>query len=222
MVNYQLGKIYKIECNVTGLIYIGSTTKKYLSMRLAGHVGNYKCYLNGKGNYITSFKILKNGNYDIILLEQYPCNSKDALLARERHYQETIECVNKCKAGLFNELGKVQYSKQYNEANKEQNKQYKEANKENIQEQNKQYKEANKGAIREQRKQHYEANKVAIQEYKNKKNICECGSCYSTSGKSEHMRTNKHQAYENDKLYYSTICKGLKLIKALDNHFLKA
>ena len=42
MVNYQLSKIYKIVCNITGKIYIGSTTKKYLAERLAQHVYDHK------------------------------------------------------------------------------------------------------------------------------------------------------------------------------------
>ena len=48
MPDYQLGKIYKIECNVTGQRYIGSTCEPILARRLAGHITNYKSYLNGK------------------------------------------------------------------------------------------------------------------------------------------------------------------------------
>ena len=96
MVNYENGKIYKLVCNETGLIYIGSTAQKYLSIRLSGHKWDYKNYLKGKTNYITSFKVLENGNYDIILLENYSCNDKYELKARERLYIETNECVNKC------------------------------------------------------------------------------------------------------------------------------
>ena len=45
MVNYTLSKIYKIECNVTGLVYVGSTCEPTLAKRLTKHVGNYKSYL---------------------------------------------------------------------------------------------------------------------------------------------------------------------------------
>ena len=37
MVNYQLGKIYKLVDNTNGNIYIGSTCKPYLSSRLVQH-----------------------------------------------------------------------------------------------------------------------------------------------------------------------------------------
>jgi hypothetical protein len=46
MVNYQEGKIYKIISPLTDKIYVGSTTKKYLSERLCRHLCDYKRYLN--------------------------------------------------------------------------------------------------------------------------------------------------------------------------------
>ena len=67
MVNYQLGKIYKIVDNTNGNIYIGSTCKPYLSSRLAGHKADYNNYLLGLRQHITSFEILKNGDYNIVL-----------------------------------------------------------------------------------------------------------------------------------------------------------
>ena len=118
MLNYQLGKIYKIECNVTGKVYIGSTCEPTLARRLAGHITNYKSYLNGKSNYRSSFDVLQNGNYDIVLIESYPCDTKDELHARERYWTNNIECVNKIKnQGMKNELGEKEYQKQYRETN---------------------------------------------------------------------------------------------------------
>ena len=120
MVNYKLGKIYAIECNVTGQKYIGSTCEPTLSKRLTKHVGNYRCYLKGTYNYVSSFKIFENGNYCIVLLEKYPCDTKDELLARERHWCNDLECINQRKnQGMYNELGEKEYKKQYRETNKE-------------------------------------------------------------------------------------------------------
>ena len=85
MINYQNAKIYKIVCNNTGKQYIGSTVQNRLSSRLATH----------KNKKIGSSKeIIEGGNYSIILIENYPCNSKDELHKRERHYIETMECIN--------------------------------------------------------------------------------------------------------------------------------
>ena len=130
MVNYQQGKIYKIECNVTGKVYIGSTCKNTLAERLSQHVRNYKCYLDGKSHYVSSFDVLQNRNYDIVLIESYPCISKDELHARERYWTNNIDCVNKIKnQGMYNELGEKEFRKQYN---KEYSKQYREKNKDII------------------------------------------------------------------------------------------
>jgi len=99
--NYNRGKIYKIVDNTTDNIYIGSTCEPTLARRLAGHVRNYKRYLNDKQKYISSFDILANADYNIILIELYPCNSKDELLARERYFSDTLKCTNKNRPGIF-------------------------------------------------------------------------------------------------------------------------
>ena len=120
MPDYQLGKIYKIECNVTGKVYIGSTCEPTLARRLASHVGHYRCYLKGTFyNFISSFKIFENGNYCIVLLEKYPCDTKDELLARERHWCNELECINQRKnQGMYNLLGEKGYDKYNYEKNK--------------------------------------------------------------------------------------------------------
>ena len=58
MVNYNESKIYKIISNCGDLIYVGSTTKKYLSSRLAEHKHNYKGYKEGTRTNITSFQLV--------------------------------------------------------------------------------------------------------------------------------------------------------------------
>jgi hypothetical protein len=109
MVNYQESKIYKIVGN--GLTYYGSTSEKTLAHRLSKHKGNYKQYLLGKYHYITCFKVLESGQFDIVLIENVQCNSKDELHMRERYYIEKYECVNKVI------LGRSQ--KEYRETNKD-------------------------------------------------------------------------------------------------------
>ena len=70
----------------------------------------------------------KNGDYDIILLEECQnITNKDQLHARERFYIDSLECVNKYRPGVYKELGQKEYMKQ-------QNKQYYETNKEELQE----------------------------------------------------------------------------------------
>lgn len=95
MIDYSNSKIYKIVCKTTGKIYIGSTTQKYLSSRLAQHIIQYNGYKENKNTFCTSFIIIKGETYEIVLIEKYPCSSKDELHARERYYIENNECVNK-------------------------------------------------------------------------------------------------------------------------------
>jgi len=92
---YQCGKIYAIICNKTDKRYIGSTREKYLSRRLARHTYCYKAYLGNGKRYTTSFEIIKNDDYRIELLENFPCETKYELEKRERFYIETLDCVNK-------------------------------------------------------------------------------------------------------------------------------
>jgi hypothetical protein len=119
MSKYNNGKIYKIIDNTNGNIYIGSTVQKYITTRLAGHVKQYKQYLKGKNNYVSSFEIIKNENYDIVLLENVNCETKEQLHARERFYIETIECINMCKPNKTKE-DKNRQNLEYHHRNKEQ------------------------------------------------------------------------------------------------------
>ncbi len=118
MPDYSLGKIYKIVCHKTGLVYIGSTCEPTLARRLAGHVGVFKRFLNGKLlKQITSCKVLENEVYEIILIESYPCESKDELHRQERFYIENNECVNKCIPSRKQEEYR-DINKEYREINK--------------------------------------------------------------------------------------------------------
>jgi hypothetical protein len=71
MVNYTESKIYKIISNCGDLIYVGSTTKKYLSSRLAQHKSKYKFYKKGTITKSTFqlFDAYEPENCEIILIE---------------------------------------------------------------------------------------------------------------------------------------------------------
>jgi hypothetical protein len=90
---YQKGKIYKIVCKTTNKVYIGTTCEKYLSDRLKGHRIAYKYKKDMTNYYCSVFEVLKNNDYYIELIENYPCMSKDELSRRERHYINTLENV---------------------------------------------------------------------------------------------------------------------------------
>ena len=168
MVNYKLGKIYRLECNITGLVYVGSTCESTLAKRLTKHVGQYRYYLKGTYNYVSSFKILENNDYKIILIEKYPCNDKDELHSRECYFSNQIDCVNIIKRqGVINRMGgRKEYEKEY-------------------------YND-NKGIIARNKKEYYNDNKDIIARNKKEKHECECGGKYTHGNKSQHFKSKKH------------------------------
>ena len=103
VIKYENGKIYKIIGNIpTDPCYVGSTTKDYLSQRMAKHKNDYEHYLSDNKSSKTMVYILfeKYGveNCKIVLLENYKCSSRDELRMREQHYLDQLCCVNRNKA----------------------------------------------------------------------------------------------------------------------------
>lgn len=170
MTDYSKGKIYKIICNITGDIYIGSTVNT-LERRLEQH----KCHNH------SSKLIIERGDYKILLIEEYPCETKQELLWRERYWIENNNCINNKKPIITKEekiekwrkLAKEQYLRrpiEYKEEKKIYDKEYREKNKEIKLKRNKEY---------------YEKNKEEI--------MCECGCMVTKFNKSRHIKSLKHK-----------------------------
>ena len=116
MPDYQKGKIYKIVSFQTDKIYIGSTVQP-LYKRFSAHKKDYKRYLNGTCNYMYSYEIIKYDDVEIILLEDYPCERKEQLHARERYHIESN--IDKCFNHAIPTRTHKEYLEIYNEQNKE-------------------------------------------------------------------------------------------------------
>jgi hypothetical protein len=224
MPDYSLGKVYAIICRKTGRQYIGSTCEPTLARRLSGHVSSFKYYMEGKGNYFSSFEIIKDNDYYIVLLESYPCNSKDELRMCEQKHINLNENINMMKAYQTTEESK-EYRKQQNIKNTDKRKKHYEANREELIEKAKENYKKNKDIIVIRKKKHYEENreellekrkikyqnnkehileksneyykenKEKIREKKNEKFNCECGGRYTLGNKSIHFKTKPHQHY---------------------------
>ena len=103
MTSYDKAKIYKIvpDCEEVNCddVYIGSTTKQYLSQRMAQHKYEYKKWKEGNNISKTmSFLIFdKYGpeNCKILLIEEISCASKDELKAKEAEHIKNQRVVNK-------------------------------------------------------------------------------------------------------------------------------
>ena len=125
MVNYGNSKVYKIEPNIDheeGEIYIGSTTKQYLSQRMDNHRSNYRQWRkNNVINYrfVTSYNLFEKyglENCQIVLLETCLVNTKDELFLRERHYIKSMKCVNKISP-MYTKEDKKNSAKLYRDKN---------------------------------------------------------------------------------------------------------
>ena len=175
MVNYSNAKIYKIMSHLGDKIYIGSTTKKYLSQRMENHRASYKLWKADKVGKVNSFLLFDEygvENCKIVLIELCPCESKDEVLKKEAEYITSLECVNKYIPRRTD--------KQYYQDTKEQKKEYIKKNKEHIVSQSKVYRELNKDKLKNlnkewrlehkeqiasKGKEYREANKDKIKQY---------------------------------------------------------
>lgn len=169
-VDYKNGKIYKIESLEGNCVYYGSTTQK-LCVRMAGHRANYKYNNNGT----TSEQVLCFNDAKIYLIENYPCNTKEELCAREGYYIKNFECVNSQIAGR-------------------DQKGWYDDNKKRILNERKQYYEKHKENIKTYKKKYSEKNRQLIREKKRQKEICQCGVIINKNVRAKHLKTKKHKA----------------------------
>ena len=109
MSDYSHGKIYKVTCE-SGLVYIGSTVRT-LKKRFTQHTKptndcETRHFINPK----------------IELIENFPCETKQELLWREREWFDKTDCVNKMRPIRSDEEYIEQYlaeGRKYREKNRE-------------------------------------------------------------------------------------------------------
>ena len=127
--DYSQGKIYKIVCNKTGLIYIGSTCKT-LDERLKRHEDDMTRFINTrkynpeklkKVSLCTSFFVLLNKDYKIELIENYSCSSRLELEIKEcdymKLYPDSVNCSRRPIGSTCEQYNSVKYdyNKQLND-----------------------------------------------------------------------------------------------------------
>jgi hypothetical protein len=159
MVNYQNGKIYMIMTENSNDIYIGSTVQT-LKLRLHQHECKYR-----KGVYRSSQEILKQGNYKIVLIKDFACNSLIELETEETKFQKDFVCVNKKFARVTEE--EKQQRKELREMIKEEKQQRKQQRKE-LREMIKEEKQQRKNEGRKMRTRTIEERRLRDKLYKRK------------------------------------------------------
>ena len=157
---YKNGKIYKLVSSGTPVVYYGSTTQS-LATRLSKHKGRNDC---------CSKELFDAGEVSIVLVEEFPCNNKYELLARERIYIEFM---------LNNFTHRVICNKKIPTRT---NSEYYRDNREHINEYCRKYKQNNKDSLNERASEKFN---------------CECGGKYTRNHKLCHFKTKKHIAYIN-------------------------
>jgi len=107
MNKYENGKIYKIVCNITNEIYIGSTIEN-LTRRLKRHMSKKDCL---------SKNIIERGDYKIELIRNYPCNNRIELLWEERRHIDNNNCIN-TERPITTKEEQIEYRKNWRKENK--------------------------------------------------------------------------------------------------------
>ena len=170
MPDYQEAKIYRIvNDNIPDKVYYGSTCQN-LSMRMAGHRADYRN--TKKYENLTSKQLFESGKPVIVLVENFPCNSKEELHKRERFYIENNSCVNKQIPGRTI-------------------KEWREENKELLKQKNKEYNIKNKERNNRRGKEWREKNP----EKSNEKMTCECGKTFIKRNITRHNKSARHQEF---------------------------
>lgn len=191
---YQTGKIYRLFVpGLEEICYVGSTTKS-LEHRLYYHKD---ASLRDNQKKCGSTVLFEDGNEVVIgLLEDYPCQNRAELEARERYWIEKFpDCVNKNiptrgwkERWYANHQHNLAKHKEWIEAHKDQQTEYKKAKREADLETAR----ANDKVSNAQR------DKAKRLEWKNKKVTCgACGLLLSRNNFPTHKK-NKHEGEEVD------------------------
>jgi len=188
------GKIYFVRSNNPEIKskYVGSTIQT-LAQRMSGHRSGYKEWLKGTGSSCAIYyEFQKYGieQFHIELIEDYPCEREEQLLARENVFIRQEECVNKNMAITTHEELRT-YKTKWAKDNPESSKKYFELHKEKIQEYQKQYAQTHKDEKKINDKRYYQEHSAELKEII----TCVCGCQITKQSLTRHLKTNKHKAF---------------------------
>ena len=203
--DYSKGLIYKLCCKDTSVkeIYVGSTTN--FTQRKRAHKKDCNNPTCKQYNYKVYQFIRNNGNWDnwnIILIEYYPCETELELCRRENYFMTELQAsLNTYKPHIYENA--QDQSKEWRINNKERKKEmdktYYENNKKAIIEKVKTYNQSNKEKSKEYFKKRYETNKEKILEKMKEKITCECGCDVSRGNMKRHEKSAKHISFISQK-----------------------
>ena len=183
--DYSKSVVYKICCRDPSITdcYVGSTTN--LVQRRSTHKRSCN-NPSHKSHHLRVYEFVRQHggweNWQVVPIEEYPCDSISALEIRENHWFSTIKpSLNVRTPGAYAVAGgEPEYKKQRYVENKEERSVY-----------DKQYYAERKDKILEKQKQYYAENRDKILE----KITCECGAVVSRQSLPRHRKRAKHQRW---------------------------
>ena len=188
-IDYSKTIIYKIVCNDLNVnqCYVGHTTD--MTKRKWGHKSVCNNDKN-KGHNHKIYKIIReNGgwdNWNMLLVEKFPCKDKYDACKREREVYEELDAKMNMLIPYRTQEEIKQYHKQYDQEYYQTNKEYKK-------QKFKEYNQLNKQKISAYKKKYRQENKQKISERNKEKIECLiCGSIVRRSDIAQHKRTAKH------------------------------
>lgn len=196
MPNYQNAKIYKIfsPSSPDLLPYYGATTQ-LLCRRMVGHRNECK-----KTYPCKSKNLIDCGDAKIVLIENYPCNSKEELSKKEAEYIVNNDCCNK----QIPTRTPKEWREEHRDIIREKDKKYYQENRDKIREKTKQYHLQNRDIVLEKQNQYYYKNHTKIREQQqqnrginNKSNPCDCGGRFTRINRTTHLKSIIHTNYIN-------------------------
>ena len=179
---YENGVIYKITNTVNNEVYVGSTTTD-LEVRMIKH----KCDAKKRPELSKCYTFMNEHgieNFDIEIVEEYPCEGKQQLEKREGEIIKEIGTLNQRIAGRTNQEYKQEFENHLRECARKYKKQWKIDNREHHLHKDREYKKTYREKYHDQ-----------IREKARAKVECECGGAYTLSHKAEHMNSKKHLTY---------------------------
>jgi hypothetical protein len=210
VIKYRNTKIYKLVCRDLTIteMYVGHTTN--FSNRKRGHK-SVCCNAADKDYNAKVYRFIREhggwDNWDMILVEKYPCEEVNEARARERYWIETLKPSLNILSPIVSLEQRQEYLKRYNEENKEY-----------LQQRAKEYREKNKERLKVAAAARIPTEKtiarIAIYNQNNKEKVCArgkiyreehkekfvsrecaCGGSTTLNGINRHEATQRHQNY---------------------------
>ena len=211
--DYSKTIIYKIVCNNLSIkeSYVGHTTD--MTKRKCSHKSHCNNEKDKKHNLKIYQIIRENGgwdNWNMVLVEKFPCKDKYEACKREREVLEELDAKLNMVIPYRTQEDLKEYKKQYYQEHKEElvekRKQYREEHKEELNQQSKQYYQEHKEQRKEHVKQYYQEHKEQRKEqdkqyrekHKEKKQCEYCAKLLSKYNMSRHHKICKSKPKEEN------------------------